>query len=130
MGDVLREIDAMRRKVADLFAELAPGCSAKLDGSRFNSETAEAIRNAIAGEFGDEKASDIAFHMTDWNRDAAMVLALLLFPERFTRREIREAVQQFLIHAPDHVAAAAKLAGYPIADTFEVGALDGPDDEP
>jgi hypothetical protein len=28
------------------------------------------------------------------------------------------------VHAPNHVAAAAKLGGWPIADIFEIGALD------
>ncbi len=29
----------------------------------------------------------------------------------------------FLIHAPNHIAAAAKLGGFPVSDVFEVGAV-------
>jgi len=63
--------------------------------------------------------------MTDWNSDAAFITAFLLFPERFTAEEIRRGILDFLIHAPNHLAAAAKQHDYPIQDTFEVGALDG-----
>jgi hypothetical protein len=80
---------------------------------------------ALANDFHDATSSDIAFHMTDWNSDAAFVVALLLFPERFTAEEIRDGIGGFLAHAPNHLAAAAKLYGYPIQDTFDVGALDG-----
>jgi hypothetical protein len=37
------------------------------------------------------------------------IAALLLFPERFTAEEIRSGILDFLIHAPDHLTAAAKL---------------------
>ncbi len=46
----------------------------------------------------------------------------LLFPERFAADELREGVRSFLIHAPNHVAAAAKLDGRPIEDVFGVDA--------
>ncbi|RYZ65821.1 MAG: hypothetical protein EOP09_13670 [Proteobacteria bacterium] len=84
-----------------------------------------AAREALCGEFDRRTASDIGFHMMDWNHDAAFITAFLLYPERFTGEEIREGIENFLIHAPNHLAAAAKLFGYPIQDTFEVGALDG-----
>ena len=29
----------------------------------------------------------------------------------------------FLIHAPNHIVAAAKLGGFPVSDVFEIGAL-------
>ncbi|QIF00184.1 hypothetical protein [Roseimicrobium sp. ORNL1] len=90
----------------------------------------QAAQSALTGDFNDKTAFDIAFHMTDWNSDAAFVAALLLFPERFTPEEIREGIEEFLVHAPNHLAAAAKLQGYPIQDTFGVGALDGwPEDD-
>jgi hypothetical protein len=50
-------------------------------------------------------------------------MALLLFPERFAPDEIRDGIEDFLIHAPNHVAAAAKLRGYPVQDIFEIDGL-------
>lgn len=92
----------------------------------------QAAQAALVGDFDDKTAFDIAFHMTDWNSDAAFITALLLFPKRFTPEEIREGIGDFLVHAPSHLAAAAKQYGYPIQDTFGVSALDGwrEDDEP
>ncbi|MGH2548563.1 MAG: hypothetical protein ACRDHN_04190 [Thermomicrobiales bacterium] len=63
---------------------------------------------------------DIAFHLTDWAADAAFLVALHLFPERFTAEEIADGIESFLIHAPNHVAAAAVLSGWPPKDIFGV----------
>jgi hypothetical protein len=60
----------------------------------------------------------------------AFVVALLLFPEQFNAEEIAEGIESFLIHAPNHIAAAAKLMGFPVQDIFGVGALSGNDDDP
>jgi hypothetical protein len=43
---------------------------------------------------------------------------LHLFPERFTQDEIEAAVDMFLIHVPNHIVAAARLAGHPAEDIF------------
>jgi hypothetical protein len=82
------------------------------------------IRKALRKGFSSQAASDIAFHMTDWNGDAAFITALLLFPDRFSPGEIRDGLVQFLIHAPNHIIAAAKLHGWPVKDVFGVGALE------
>jgi len=79
----------------------------------------DAIEGALTEEFGAEKAADIAFHMADWNSDAAFILALHLFPERFTREEVEDGIRDFLIHAPNHVAEAAQLIGFPVSDIFK-----------
>ena len=39
-------------------------------------------------------------------------------------REVDDGIRAFLIYAPNHIAAAAKLAGWLVADIFEFGALD------
>jgi hypothetical protein len=75
-------------------------------------------------------AADLAFHLSDWRKDAAFILALSLAPQRFTPRDVEQGVMAFLIHAPNHVAAAAKLGGWPITEVFKVGALDGKPKEP
>ena len=88
----------------------------------------DVARKALRTVFDKQTSFDIAFHLTDWNSDAAFIVAFILFPERFTPKEIRAGVTAFLCHAPNHVAAAAKQFGFPIQDTFDVGALDGCDD--
>jgi len=80
----------------------------------------ETIENAIREEYGD-KAHDIAFHLSDWSSDAAFLVALHLYPEKFTVEEIREGVEAIIIHAPNHLAAAGALGGYPVEDIFELG---------
>jgi hypothetical protein len=37
----------------------------------------------------------------------------------FTKEEIADGVRDFLIHAPNHVAQAAQLIGFPIRDVFK-----------
>jgi len=86
----------------------------------------QATITAAYPELGAERADDVAFHLADWRADAAFLLALALAPERFTAEEVRTGLDAFLIHAPNHVVAAAKLAGWPAADIFDIGALDGP----
>lgn len=84
------------------------------------------IEDAIRSDYGDRSA-DIAFHLSDWSSDAAFIVALHLFPERFTPEEIREGVEAIIIHAPNHLAAAAELGGYPVNDIFELGIRVPPD---
>ena len=109
-------------KVAAIFRELASERAASLEGLAL-SEIVERIRGAIGSDFSSQVARDIAFHVTDWKLDAAFIVALHLFPERFTAQEIKEGVTNLIVHAPNHLAAAAKLAGYPVADVFGVGAI-------
>lgn len=104
--------DSVREKVSAIFTELVGNRSRQLDG--FNNS--ENVRAAIAGAFREHypeaTAQEIAFHLNDWNHDAAFLVALHLFPERFTPEEIRAAIGPLLAHVPDHVVTAAKLAGY------------------
>ena len=121
--------DKMRRKVDDIFGEIAGiVCNASIDHAR-HSRLWRSIAAALK-DYGEMIARDIGFHMSDWNSDAAFVVDLHLFPERFTKREIEEGVRAFLIHAPNHIAAAAKLMGYPVEDIFEVGTDSDHSDEP
>ncbi len=106
-------------KAQEIFAELASERTERLDGSRPAYETMTAIENALAGQYEKEKAGEIAFHLSDWNSDAAFIAALHLFPERFTKEEIEEGVLDFIIHAPNHISEAAKLLGHPVENIFE-----------
>jgi hypothetical protein len=118
----------VRQKVKAIFTELAGDRVRQLEGAT-NAVTAQSsISSALLEECPVETAQDIAFHMTDWSSDAAFLVALLLYPEQFSKDEVSAGIQGFLIHAPNHVAAAAKLAGWPVKDVFNVGALSGPDE--
>ncbi len=78
-------------------------------------------------EFGldADAARDVAFHLTDWLDELERLQRFYADPERCARDEISDLLLQFLLHAPEHLAAARKLAtGFPVTDLFEVGALD------
>jgi hypothetical protein len=120
MGQTVKTV-SVDEKVRELFAELVGTRAAALEGGRFPDASAAALTAALLDEHPAERASDLAFHLMDWNSDAAFIVAALLFPERFSEDELRDGVRAFLIHAPNHVAAAAKLGGWPIEDIFGVG---------
>jgi hypothetical protein len=120
--------DSVRKKVQAIFTELAGDRAGMLVSGTFPASITTTITTALSSPDSTEEqilhADEIAFHLTDWNADAAFIVALHLFPERFTPAEIEAAVDLFIVHVPNHVAAAAKLAGHPVEDIFEVGALD------
>ena len=94
---------------------------------RLNLAVDEDLHAAVARAYpglNAEQAGALAFHLSDWRADAAFLVALSLAPKRFTAEEIENGLAAFLVHAPNHVAAAAKLSGWPIRDIFGVGALD------
>ena len=70
------------------------------------------IAAAFARRLSRKKAEDIGFHLGDWAADAALVLALHMFPERFTGEEIRHAAESLAAHLPYHCAALGALFGY------------------
>ena len=65
-----------------------------------------------------KKGLEIGFHLTDWHEDARFLIALSLFPERFTDAEIRQGVIWFLIHAGYHIPEAARLIDIPTRSHF------------
>ena len=74
-------------------------------------------------------ATDVAFHMTDWLGDLSAFVALCRDPESHTLEKVNTVLLAFLLHAPNHVAAAAKLyADFPVTDIFHVGAIGSPPD--
>ncbi len=118
------EEDAFDAKVRELLAPLGRERLERLSPVQTPEEVVARIADAFAEDRPLEVGYDIGFHMADWNSDAAFVVALLLFPERFSPAEINEGILGFLTHAPNHIAAAAKLLGHPVKDIFGVGALD------
>ena len=89
-----------------------------------------AIRAALAATASDTShdrsgVDDIAFHMTDWIADLERFHAVCTTPDAFTAEEISDVLYGFLIHVPNHVAAAGKLlTGFATSDIFEVGAVE------
>jgi hypothetical protein len=114
------------QKVSSIFQELVGSRADELRAAIPKAQTV--IAEALAKEREPSLARDIAFHLTDWHSDAAFIVAVLMFPERFTHKEIAEGVEGFIVHAPNHMAAAAKLGGYPVTDVFDIGALSGNED--
>lgn len=106
---------SVRQKVRVIFTELAGERWAYLQGG--GKAQTEMVRALSSGKQS-EVAAEVAFHMWDWSEDAAFVVALHLFPERFTQKEIEAGVGLFLCHAPAHIIAAARLTGSSTEDIF------------
>jgi hypothetical protein len=93
-------------------------------------ESRERVKERIAAAFSEFEleprvVEDIAFHMTDWKEDLEDIVRLYEQAEQLTDDQIRHIVFGFLVHVPNHVAAAKKLLGLgPIEDVFEVGVLE------
>ena len=121
--------DSVGQKVLGLFTEMAGERVSRL-GEPAAQQTRDLLARALSAEYPSAVAQQIAFHLVDWHTDAAFMMAVHLFPDRFTPEELAVGADMLLIHAPNHLAAAAKLAGHPIQDVFGVGVLDdSPEDE-
>ena len=94
--------------------------------SEFDSESIRArIREVIRHEadFPDAVLDDIAFHLTDWLDDLEAYSRFCAEPRSMSDEEISQMITGFLLHVPNHVAAASKLlTGVPVTDIFKVGA--------
>jgi hypothetical protein len=90
----------------------------------------ELVRKRIADAFAANQletsvVEEIAFHMIDWRENLDELVGLYQNIERLSDGQIRKIVIGFLAHAPNHIAAAKKLAGLgPIEDVFKVGVLE------
>src|SRR6267378_588763 len=104
--------ESAKAKVLQIFTELAGSRAEALRGNVNAKAQNDILGRALASERDPLIADEMAFHMVDWNSDAAFVVAFLIFPERFTPEELDAAVDMFLVHVPAHVIAAARLGGY------------------
>ena len=111
-------IESVQRKTLAVFTELVGERADRLAGSEISHAARDAITAALAGDHGVEKAADIAHHMADWNWDAACIVALHLFPERFTADEVDAGLRLFLVHAPNHIREACRLTGTYVWENF------------
>jgi hypothetical protein len=74
-------------------------------------------------ELPEPVAEDIAFHMTDWLTDLDIYSRFCADPSKMSDAEVSEMLTNFLVHVPNHIAAASKLCtGVPVTDIFSVGA--------
>lgn len=110
--------EAPNSKVQAIFRELVGERAEVLRGDRLSREANDRLGVALAGEYGDLGGDELAFHLIDWNASAAFLVALHLFPERFTDAELRAGVDLLLIDVPAHIVAAARLGGCPAVDIF------------
>lgn len=84
-----------------------------------------AIEGALELEgYGDsEIRRDIVFHLTDWLPDLQAWYDYCESPESMSSSDTVAMLIQFLVHVPNHVAAASKLfLDVPVTDVFGVGA--------
>lgn len=124
-----------KRKTKEIFAEHFGERAELLDFRTADSDESvrEPLRRALAKRLGDQAAWATAFHLVDWREDAAFLIAVMLFPERFTNEEIEATTNSVLVHAPHHVMAAAHWMGHELRDVFDLGIKvesaegDGPD---
>lgn len=113
--------ESAREKAWKVFAEAFGERASLFKGGVPARRANDILSAALAEDFDPLVADEIAFHMVDWETDAAFVVAFLLFPERFTKEELQAATDMFLVHVPAHVMAAARLAGHPPTDIFDEG---------
>ena len=108
---------AFSKKVNDMFVELVGDRARSLEGH--SARTLNMLSDALKATGTDEHvARETAFHLTDINSDLAFLVALHLFPERFTAEEIDDGVTSALVHMPHHVIAAARLNDCSTEDIF------------
>lgn len=75
-------------------------------------------------------AREVAFHLTDWLDDLEEYRAFATDPAKLTDEEVNELLIRFLIHVPNHLAAARKLfIDMAVTDVFGVGATTESDDD-
>lgn len=119
----MHELERLEEKVRGCFPEVPDGQYARLAPDRSASLAMDTMTEALEQKYGLERASEIAFHLCDWNSDAAFIVAFLLYPERFKKDEIEAGVELFLIHAVAHVMAAAHWAHKPLEDVFDLNLM-------
>jgi hypothetical protein len=74
-------------------------------------------------------AQQVAFHLTDGLGDLEEFYDFCSAPMRLSDEKVHRLLVAFHCHVPNHLAAAAKLyADLPVADVFDVGAVEGPED--
>ena len=110
--------ESVRTKVHQLFVELAGTRGDLFRGGIPARQANNVLGQALADEMDPLKADEMAFHLLDWETDAAFLVAIMLYPERFTPEELKAGADMFMVHVPAHILSAARLGGYPAKDIF------------
>ncbi|MBP7687031.1 MAG: hypothetical protein KA765_03960 [Thermoflexales bacterium] len=110
---------SVEAKVYTIFSELVGDRASSLSSTVLAPDIIQRIKSIYAEKLGLYRASNLGMNMSDWHSDAAFVVALHLFPERFTDMEVRAGVEMFLHHAPNHIVAACGLIGEVITSVQE-----------
>ncbi len=113
--------DSVRSKAAQILIDAFGERAALFKGGIPARAANDRLGAALAEDLDPLVADQVAFHLVDWETDAAFLVAFMLFPERFTPEELQAAVSMFLVHVPAHVQAAASLAGYEVHDLLDRG---------
>jgi hypothetical protein len=100
-----------RHKVEQILNAAFGDKAVRVFSSQNVGQTMRVIVEAFASEMDSKKAEELAFNMADWGGNAAFVVALHLFPERFTADEIREATRSLAFHVPYHANNVADILG-------------------
>jgi len=90
----------------------------------------EQVRARIRGvacrqaELPEAVANDVAFHMTDWLANLEAYHRFCTNPDALPDSEVNRLLVEFLVHVPNHLAAAGKLyTDIPVTDVFGVDAI-------
>lgn len=101
--------------------------------AQFNSETIRARISEVGlreMSLSESAAADVAFHMTDWLTDFEAYHRFCSDPSGLSDAEVSLLLTQFLVHVPNHLAAASKLyTNVPVTDVFGVGATSEESDD-
>lgn len=110
-------------KIAEVLRQFFPKQTRETRRHFFSAETRDKICDALETVYGyDKKTSfEIGFHLSDWLENLEFLFALHLNPSAFSKEQIAVGITHFLIHAPNHIAAAAALVDAPVSDVFETG---------
>lgn len=77
-----------------------------------------------------QESFDSGFHMTDWIDDLEAFYSFCQNPDSYSDEELDKMLTQFLIHVPNHLAAAAKIyAGQTVSDVFEINLFRDSEDD-
>jgi hypothetical protein len=93
----------------------------KIDSELVRARIREVARRDM--ELAESVADDVSFHMTDWLAELDAYSRFCADPSKLSDAEVSGMLTNFLVHVPNHIAAASKLyTGVPVTDIFSVGA--------
>ncbi len=100
----------------------------QIDPERVRARIREVARRDA--ELPEAVANDVAFHMTDWLTDLDAYHRFCTNPDALSDSEVSRLLAGFLVHVPNHLAAASKLyTDIPVTDVFGVGATSEDNDD-